>query len=59
MAGGVVNFPVSRTVKDTTVTVRVTGVTAFRVRVWLFGRLILLAAHVLGCRRIEVEFNKQ
>ena len=37
MASSTVNFPVSKAVKDLVVTVRVTGATTFRVRLWLFG----------------------
>lgn len=47
-----------RIMRDTTMTVRLTGQRTFAVRTWIAVRLMALAALVLGCRSdIGVEFE--
>jgi len=43
------NYPIAAAVKDMTLTVNVTGVRAWKIRVWAGMLLIKLAARVIGC----------
>ncbi len=44
-----VRVPASRLMANVTMHVTVTGLTVFRVRMWLAFRLIALAARIAGC----------
>jgi hypothetical protein len=45
----VVNYPIRKAVKNFTLTVNISGLRAWRCRVWIGVRLIKLAALVIGC----------
>jgi hypothetical protein len=42
-------LPMSSVMKDVVLHVDMTGVTTWRIRVWLGTKLIVLAARVMGC----------
>lgn len=41
--------------KSVTLTVKITGLRSFRVRVWLGVQLLKLAARIIGVGKIEIE----
>ena len=49
MAGTHIKFPVTRAMKNITLTVDLTWVRTWRVRLWIGQQLIKLAALVIGC----------
>lgn len=49
-----IDFPMSAAMQQLTLEVEFTGVTAFKIRVWLATRLIKLAAIVLSCK-VEIK----
>lgn len=53
------DIPISRLTKRMTVTVNLTGVTAWKARVWLGTQIVKLAARVMGCGfRVDFEVDR-
>lgn len=49
------HYPMSRLVRDLTVTVHIDGVKVWRTRLWLGTQVLKFAAFVMGCKvRMEV-----
>jgi hypothetical protein len=49
MADFEVRLPAAKVMRDVTMNVTVTGVSTWRIRLWLGGLLIRFAALVMGC----------
>lgn len=49
MTPGPVRVPAASVMRDVTMTVEVTGLTVWRLRLWLGLQLMRLAARVIGC----------
>lgn len=56
MASMNMNLPLSRVTKDLTIHVAITGLAVFKLRLWIAGRLLYLAAWILQCGiKIDIE----
>lgn len=55
---GVIEVPVSGSIRSMVMRVRATGVRRFRARLWLGGQIIRFAAWVIGMRgEVEIEIK--
>ncbi len=62
MACGNVTIPVSRVLRDITVTVKLTGVQRLKTRLWVGRQLIKLAAVIMGLGiqfPIEIDYHQR